>query len=524
MYLVTADEMRAFDATAIKDYGIPGIVLMENAGRTTFFHISRHLGGDVRGLRISVVSGPGNNGGDGYVIARYLINHGADVQTFLLSPRNKIKGDALANLQILEKMTDRITEISDQESLEQAACEWQTGDVIVDAILGTGLNSEVRSPYREAVEAINASRGLKVSVDLPSGLDADSGRVLGVAVEADLTATYGFMKLGMALHPGLEYCGHVEVVDISIPLPAIEQNPPLATLYTRPDLSSYLLRRADPQAHKGTFGHILIVGGSQGKTGAAAMAARAASRIGAGLVTAAVPASLNPILEAKLTEEMTEPLPESVVPGHLDESSAERILSLSQGKRCLVVGPGLSKGEGIPEMIEKVLAGYSGWVVIDADGLNALVGRLESLVSSGSRVVLTPHPGEMARLTGTTTAEVQGDRVGAARQLAASCGAWVVLKGARTVTSSPDGRVVVNTTGNPWMASGGQGDVLSGILGGLLAQDIPADAAVPLGVYLHGLAADRLVKRNGPAPVPAWDVIDELPFMLGDLSEPNTSE
>ncbi|MBM3298561.1 MAG: NAD(P)H-hydrate epimerase, partial [Deltaproteobacteria bacterium] len=306
MYLATAQEMRAFDATAISDYGIPGIVLMENAGRTTFNILRDHFGGDVQGLTVSIVAGPGNNGGDGYVIARYLINHGAVVQTFLLSPREKIKGDALTNLQVLEKMTHDILAVDDAEALEQATGVWLDSDVIVDAILGTGLSAEVRSPYREAILEINRCPGLRLAVDLPSGLEADSGTILGVCVEADITVTYGFPKLGMALYPGVEYCGQVHVVDISIPLPAIEKNPPKAVLCRDLHPTDYLSLRADPQAHKGTFGHLLVVGGSPGKTGAPAMAAMAASRIGAGLVTVCVPASLNPVLEAKLTEEMTE--------------------------------------------------------------------------------------------------------------------------------------------------------------------------------------------------------------------------
>ncbi len=518
MYLVTAQEMRAFDATAIQDYGIPGAVLMENAGRGTFLILEEYCGGDVRGLNVAVVAGPGNNGGDGYVIARYLINHGAQVETFLLSQREKIKGDALINLEILEKMTSRITPVLSRADLDSAGRLWKHADVIVDAILGTGLSSEVRSPYKEAVELINGAMCLKLAVDLPSGVDSDTGRILGVAVNADLTATYGFVKVGMAVHPGLDCCGHVEVVDISIPTAAIEKNPPTAMLYDGPAADQYLRMRSDPQAHKGTFGHVLIVGGSPGKTGAPAMAARAAGRTGAGLVTVGVPASLNPILENKLTEEMTEPLPESM-PGYLGEKAASLVLSLAADKECLVLGPGLSTRESIPEMVKRILADYEGWLVIDADGLNALGGDLEPARRAKGKVVLTPHPGEMARLMGCTTKEVQYDRVGVARRAAAESGAWIILKGARTVTAAPAGVVTINTSGNPWMASGGQGDVLSGILGGLLAQGISPEEALPLGVYLHGFAADRIVERLGPAPVQATDVIEELPQTLASLSQ-----
>jgi hydroxyethylthiazole kinase-like uncharacterized protein yjeF len=518
MYLVTADEMRAFDATAIKDYGIPGVVLMENAGRTTFNILREYLGGDLQGLKVSIVAGAGNNGGDGYVIARYLINHGALAQTFLLTPREKIKGDALINLQILEKMTQDIFVVDDMDLLEDASAVWLESDVIVDAILGTGIHSEVRSPFRDAILQINCCPGLRLAVDLPSGLHADTGQILGVCVEADLTATYGFPKIGMSLHPGIEYCGQVHIVDISIPKPAVERMAPKALLYNEADLSDYLALRENVDAHKGTFGHVLVVGGSPGKTGAPAMVARAAARIGAGLVTVGVPASLNGILEVKLTEEMTEPLPETV-PGYLGEASIERLISLAEGKRCVVLGPGLSTHDGITRLVLDLLNAYPGWVVIDADGLNALVGRLDELKHVKAKIVLTPHPGEMGRLTALSPQEVQKDRVGIARKTALDLGAWVILKGSRTVTAAPDSTVWVNSTGNPWMASGGQGDTLSGILGGLLSQGISPEQALPLGVYLHGLAADTIVERTGARPVLATDVIREIPRLLSALGK-----
>ncbi len=518
MYLVTAQGMRAFDSAAIHEYHIPGVVLMENAGRTTFQMLKSHIGEDLDGLRVAVVAGPGNNGGDGYVIARYLINHGAEVDTFLLAAKEKIKGDALSNLKILAKMTDRIYEMSDEECLADACEAWQEKDVIVDAILGTGLSSEIRSPYREAIEEINRSPALRLAVDIPSGIDADTGKVLGIAVRADITATYGFMKLGMALYPGLDYCGDIEVVDISIPKQAIDENPPAAELYQEPSCVDYLFLRSDPEAHKGTFGHLLIVGGSPGKTGAPSMVAMAASRVGAGLVTVGVPASLNPILEVKLTEEMTEPLPENLA-GYLGEAAAERILDLSQGKRCMVVGPGLSTAQGVSDLVKRLLTSYEGWMVIDADGLNALADNPDVLKEASCQAVLTPHPGEMGRLMGCTAKQVQEDRVGMTRKLATDYGVWVILKGARTITASPDGHIFVNTTGNPWMASGGQGDALSGILGGLLVQGITAEEALPFGVYVHGLAADNVAGRIGPAAVLATDVIKELPAALSGNHE-----
>ncbi len=518
-YLVTAEEMRAFDAAAINEYGIPGVVLMENAGRSTFMLLCSAISKECSKLKAVVVSGPGNNGGDGYVVARYLINHGADVRVYLLAPREKIKGDALINLLILEKMTDHIYPVLDESAVRRAAAEWGACDVIVDAILGTGLTSMVRSPYLEAIELINEIPAFKVSIDIPSGLDSNTGRILGAAVRADLTVSYGFQKLGMALYPGVSCCGQVQVVDISIPRRCVQAHQPSIVLYDRPEIEGYLKARSDPVSHKGSYGHLLVVGGSPGKTGAPAMAARAASTVGVGLVTVAVATSLNAILETKLTEEMTEPLPETAMSGHLGEEALQRVLELSKGKRCVVLGPGLSNTKDILKLLEGLLAEYRGWAVIDADGLNALSGNLKAVSQSPASIVLTPHPGEMARLTGLSIREIQENRISVARDTATSLGAWVILKGARTITASPQGSVFVNTTGNPWMASGGQGDVLSGILGSLLAQNIHPEIALPLGVYIHGLAADNVIKRLGARPVLAGDVIAELPIILAELTQ-----
>ena len=587
MYLVSAEEMRRFDVEAIRDYGIPGVVLMENAGRTSFQILKAHSGGNLADKKVAVITGPGNNGGDGYVIARYLLNDHADVTVFLLSPRDKIKGDALINLQILEKMTDRIVEVRGLDELSEACSLWRDADVIIDAMLGTGLQSEVRSPFRDAIAAVNESRALRLAVDLPSGLNADSGRIMGAAVKADLTVTYGFMKIGMAVHPGLDRCGTIHVADISIPSAAVAKAPPLCTLYSGPVQAPYWKLRENARAHKGTFGHVLVVGGSPGKTGAPAMAAMSASRIGAGLVTVGVPVSLTPVY-GKLTEEMTEPLPETCT-NCLGAVSIGRVLDLAKGKGCVVLGPGLGAGDGVRDMVEAIVecsggsrempgneagcnatpavgvgfsparfaapeereeidlsptspvnavgAGVPGtltdwkvcptgrslpmqttqWIVIDADGLNAIASDLSFLKAAGGRVVLTPHPGEMGRLVGKSSREVQEDRIGLARKMATELGVWVVLKGARTLTAFPDGRIVVNPTGNPWMASGGQGDVLSGLLGGLLAQGLGPDEAIPFGVYVHGAAADRIVNRVGPAPVLATDIIREVPAVLSAM-------
>ncbi|MGC8658069.1 MAG: NAD(P)H-hydrate dehydratase [Desulfomonilaceae bacterium] len=511
-YLVSAEEMRSFDSTAINKFGIPGVVLMENAGRGTFEILKRLYKKELKNKSISVVSGPGNNGGDGFVIARYLINHGAKVDTFLLTPMNKIKGDARANLNILTQMRGRIHETDTPEKLELASKIWNQSDVIVDAILGTGLKSEVRPPYSEAITSINAIKAFKLSVDIPSGVDSDTGAIQGVAIQADVTTTYGFRKIGMANFPGERHCGRIEVIDIGIPQISINETPPKVVFYDKPDLGQYLTPRSDPTAHKGSFGRVLIVGGSTGKTGALAMTATAASRIGAGLVTVGVPASLNPILENKLTEEMTEPLPDEA--GYLSTKSIDRILELCQDKDVVAIGPGLSVTSGAPEIVSAVLRYYEGKLVIDADGLNCLAKNLESLSSTRATVVLTPHPGEMARLSGFSRPQIQNDRLNIGRKFVEKHGVWLVLKGARTIVFNPDGRAYINSSGNPWMASGGQGDVLTGIITGLIAQKMSLPEAIPFAVWIHGGIADTLVDLDGPRPVVATDIIKEIPGFI----------
>ncbi len=521
-YLVTAAQMRDFDSAAINQFGIPGVVLMENAGRSTF-EILRALFEDrLDDLSVSVIAGPGNNGGDGYVIARYLINSGAEVQTFLLSPPEKIQGDARTNLNILQKMGAKIWQVDTVKGIESVEATWAGSEVIVDAILGTGLKSDVRSPYREVIEMINTLPSFKLSVDIPSGLDSDTGEIRGAAIHADLTVTYGFKKLGMAMYPGRILCGEVELVDISIPQVAVRRDPPSVVLYENPDLTNYLEIRSDPTAHKGMFGRTLIVGGSTGKTGAPAMAAMAASRIGAGLVTVAVPSSLNHILEIKLTEEMTEPVPDES--GYFIPSAADCILELCRDKDIVAVGPGMSTNSGATAIIQNLLKNYDGNLIIDADGLNCLAKDLSFLSGTKAKVILTPHPGEMARLVGASCSEIQMSRFNVGRRFSDQYKCWVILKGAGTMTFCPDGKSFINTTGNSWMSSGGQGDALTGILAGLISQKLKLEEALPLGVWLHGFLADRLIERDGARVILATDILKEIPTFLTHIVKSGLQE
>ena len=517
-YLVTADEMRAFDNASINVFGIQGVVLMENAGRSTFLEIAERFGLSLDGLKVSVLAGPGNNGGDGFVIARYLINHGANVKTYLLSPRSRTRGDALTNLNILSAMGGSIIELSDSPPDSEAAMHWMQSDILIDAILGTGLKSEVRSPFKEAINLVNQSQGYVVSVDIPSGLNSDTGQIMGCAVRAHLTVTYGFRKLGMAVHPGKDLCGDVKVIDICIPRSLAEKNPPPAQLVGRSDAKAYFNLRVDQNAHKGTYGHALVVGGSPGKTGAPVMAARAASRIGAGLVTLAAPEALNQIFENKLTEEMTVCV-QSDSRGQWTKDSVSGVKQSLIGKDCIIVGPGLSVSPSATRIVETILLESECPVVVDADGLNCITGNLEILEKRSENVIFTPHPGEMARLTGLSTEQIQKNRIDIARKFANEWNIWLVLKGAATIIASPSGQIFVNSSGNSWMASGGQGDALSGIIGGLLAQGLTVQETLTFGVFLHGMIADRIVSEKGLHPVLATDLIGLIPRYLWELSQ-----
>jgi len=510
MKVTTAAEMRLMDEKTIKECGLPGVVLMESAGRGAAV-LARERFGDPSGRRLAIVAGRGNNGGDGLVMARVFAGWGAEVRVFLLGSRDRVGGDARINLDVALKMGLEVVEILKEADL--ARMDLAAADLVVDAILGTGLSAEVEGLYRAAIERINAAGRPVVAVDLPSGVDADTGRILGAAVRADLTVTFGFPKVGHFLPPGEARVGRLEVVDIGIPPHVVAEVGPKIELLVEDSLKGLLPPRP-VDSHKGRYGHVLIVAGSTGKTGAAALAALAAARSGAGLVTLAVPASLNVILEQKVTEVMTEPLPEAE-PGFLAPQAAERVLELCEGKNVLAVGPGLSTRPGAARTVQDLVVSSDLPLVLDADGLNALAGSTELLKKVRHGAVLTPHPGEMARLTGQTAAAIQADRLAAASGFAAAHGVFLVLKGYRTAIGAPDGRLFLNTTGGPHLASGGMGDLLTGMVAGLAAQGLTLLDAARLAVYVHGLAADEAARAKGGVGLLASDVLSWLPGLWG---------
>ena len=508
MKIVTAQQIRNIDRRAIKDFGISGQVLMENAAAGVMAEMDRFFGG-LAGMRVGIICGKGNNGGDGLSLARRLSIRGIAVRVALLASFGALKGEAKANLFTLRRMdVDIVQNVSIRAIAEVVA--WS--DIVVDAMLGVGLSSPLKGAYAFAAEQINASGKPVVAIDIPTGINADTGEVMDTAVRADLTVTMAALKRGLVLYPGAIYAGLVRVVDIGIPTEVIDKEKITAGFLT-PATAGGLLHQRDRDAHKGSFGHLLVVAGSPGKTGAAIMAARGALRVGAGLVSVGTPHSLVPIIQSQIVEAMGVPSAESIE-GTLGIGSDVELLKAAGGMNACIIGPGLSTHYETIQVLRNLIQRLTIPLVVDADGLNALVGSLDILKKVKAPIVMTPHPGEMARLLGSSSSDVQKDRIGCATDFAMKYKVTLVLKGAGTVIATPDGRVFINSTGNPGMATGGTGDVLSGMIGSLLAQGYTAAQAACLGVYLHGLAGDLAAEEKGEMGMIAGDLIEKIPAAI----------
>ncbi|MBW1996972.1 MAG: NAD(P)H-hydrate dehydratase [Deltaproteobacteria bacterium] len=514
MRLVKATEMQEIDRLAIRELGIPGVVLMENAARGAARIFLDHFR-PPRGSRVIVLCGPGNNGGDGYVMARYLKEAGLKPTVLVLAPEGKISGDALTNLNIIKELGLEIHHVPGQEQWSENQHFIKRSDYVIDGIFGTGLSSRVRGFYRDVIEKVNSVEAPVMSIDIPSGLDADSGQVLGSAIRAALTVTFGFPKLGQVIFPGVDHVGRLVRVDIGIPGPVADRIPARYRM-TEPSCFVEFLRIRRKDMHKGNRGHLLVLAGSTGKTGAATMTCLGALRAGAGLVTLGIPGSLNAILESKLTEAMTFPLPETP-DGCLSLEAEDEVIRLMEGKSALAIGPGLSTNQETSELVSRIIKACRIPVVIDADGVNALSKDSQVLATCRGKAVLTPHPGEMGRLIGKSAAEIQADRVGTALDYARSSGCFLVLKGARTLIANPEGRLYVNPTGNPALSSGGSGDVLTGLIAGFLARGVPIMESAVAGVYIHGVAADLLAEDMGESGILAGELLDAVPFVMASL-------
>ncbi len=508
MKVVTAKEMRDIDSQTINEIGIPGIVLMENAGLAVVRAIEREFPLSSF-CKVAVFAGKGNNGGDGLVIARHLTQKGYEVITYLLAEPEKFSGDALTNLKIAQNIGLKIDHILSYEQLNEKKFDIKQNDIIVDAIFGTGLSGPVRGVASDVIEFLNSTKIPIIAVDLPSGLDADTGKVEGACIKAEITVTMALPKRGLLLYPGAKFVGKLEIDDIGIPQSVINSNN-ISINLTRSDRVKDLLPDRPRDGHKGLFGRVLVIAGSVGLTGASAMASLSALRVGAGLVTLAIPESLNPIMEAKLTEVMTLPLPETLYQT-LSLRSYDIIMQMIDNFDVVAIGPGLSRNRETIELARRLCEDIEIPKVIDADGLNALAEDKDSLRKLGEKAILTPHPGEMARLIGTTVSDVQSDRINTAINFAKEYGVILVLKGVPTVVADPSGEAYLNTTGNPGMASGGTGDVLTGVIAGFLAQRLNEKYSAILGAYVHGLAGDLASMEKGDRGLIASDLIDFLP-------------
>jgi NAD(P)H-hydrate epimerase len=515
MKLVTAAQMREMDRVTIEEYGLPGIALMENAGRAVAEAAAELL--PETGGRVLVLAGKGNNGGDGFVAARHLAGRGAEVAVMLFCPPDELQGDAATNCQYAMKTGLTVIPEPDGDTLLGAL---ELADVVIDALLGTGVRGEVRGRVREVIEML-ADCAAVVAVDLPSGLDADTGAVLGAAVEADVTVTFGYAKAGLVQYPGKAHCGQLHVADIGLP-PSLGDDPALNTHLTEAADCQLLLPYRPPEAHKGDAGRVLVVAGSPGLTGAAVLAGEGAARAGAGLVTLAVPKPMQTAVAARLTEVMSVGLPaaEGEV---LGLEALFVVLDWARRVDAVALGPGLSQQPGVAELVRALVAQLDAPLVLDADGLNALVDHTEALRGRAADTVVTPHPGELSRLLGVSVEAIQAERLAAARTAATAFDCVVVLKGAATVIAEPSGEAWINPTGNPGMASGGMGDALTGIVAALLAGGCDALSAAVAGVYLHGLAGDLAAADLGPRGILAGDLLKRLPaayaVILGEAGD-----
>jgi NAD(P)H-hydrate epimerase len=511
MKILTSAQMKEIDRQTIEEVGIPGPVLMENAGLQIFRFLQTILP-YCDGDKIVIVAGRGNNGGDGLVIARHLWNHGVVPQVLLLAAKDEVRGDAALNLGIAEKVGVPVAEVRSEADWNAKRKLIREASVIVDAIFGTGLSKPAEGLYAKAIKDINKVGAFKLAVDIPSGLSSDSFEIIGPAIKADVTVTLAAPKIAHVLPPAEEWVGELVVADISVPPQLFSvSHLKLELTEKRGLLRSFHKRQKD--SHKGSYGHLFIIAGSLGKTGAAVMAAKAALKTGAGLVTVGTPQSCLPMVARGMVELMTEPLPETKEKT-ISADALAQARALLKGKDAVLIGPGISTHESTAHFLARLLPAVKPPVVIDADGLNILSMKPELLNRLPKTAILTPHPGEFARLVGLPLRDVIKRKLELAPAFAREHRVHLVLKGYRTLVCTPDGRTFVNPTGNPGMATGGSGDVLSGMIASFLMQDKDALQAALAAVYLHGLSGDMAAEKMGERALVAGDLIRFLPAAL----------
>ncbi len=498
MKVVTGSEMAEIDRKAIEEYGIPSLRLMENAGRAVAEVIRR----SYKKKKIIVIAGPGNNGGDGLVTARHLKKRGYSVKVYITSSEDKLSNDCRIQLERVKKLKIPIqfsTEIKGDDLKDS---------LVVDALFGTGLKREIKGDICQLIEKINESMRPVVSVDIPSGISSDDGSIMGKAIRAHTTVTFGLPKRGHLLYPGREFTGNLHIEDIGFPEELLKSEDLKVEVLEKGYISGLLPERKR-YSHKGSYGHVLVIGGSKGKTGAVLMTARACLRSGAGLVTIGVPEGLIPSIQCSVIDEMCLPLPDRG-DGTIKEDALEDVIRFTEKRiTTLAIGPGLGVTEDTKRFIKRLIKSLNIPFVLDADGINCLQGDMESLKEIRVDAVLTPHPGEMARLTGMAKDIIEKRRIDLPLELSRETDVTIVLKGVPTVIASK-GKAYLNPTGNPAMAKAGSGDVLTGVIAGLMAQGLPGIKAAIAGVYIHGLAGEIGAKERGPYSLLASEMIEYL--------------
>lgn len=512
MRLIDGAASREMDREAMEEYGLDTLVLMENAGLRSADFAAELLSEAGNNAKVAVIVGKGNNGGDGLVLARHLFNRGFDMEVFCLAPAEEFSPAAKANWQIVDALRIKTTCLCQSRDLTLFRLKLMASALIVDAIFGSGFQGEIEGLAKDVINTINQTRRPVLALDIPSGVNANNGEAAKTAVAADYTVAFALPKLGNILAPGGEKNGELHVVDISFPpqLIAEKENDDIL-IDEKWALQKMKPRKAD--SHKGIFGHVLVVGGSANMTGSLILAGKGALKTGAGLVTYMMPESLHEAVKAHNLEAMTFSLPENE-DASLGLAAADAILQQT-GNKILVMGMGLSRTDDSMALVKKILENINCPLVLDADALLAL-GEFNGRKKTSHPLVLTPHPGEMSRMLGWSIREVQENRLDAVRLAAEKYAAVVILKGSRTLIAAPDGRIFVNLTGNAGMATGGMGDVLSGVIGALLGQGLDALTAAALGVYFHGLAGDKAAGDKGEMGLNAGDIIEYLPMVLAD--------
>ncbi|HEX3071516.1 MAG TPA: NAD(P)H-hydrate dehydratase [Thermoanaerobaculia bacterium] len=501
MYILTSDQMKSIDRRATERFGIPSIVLMENAALSVVDAIGDHY---PNCDRAAVFCGLGANGGDGFAIARLLEQRGVVPIVFIVGDRKKISGDASANLAICERLGLQLHDVADDDSLNEALVHASGADLVIDAIFGTGLNRAPEGLYAETIVSMGELGLPIVAVDLPSGANASSAEPFAPCVQAALTITFAAPKICHIFEPAAVSCGEVIVADISIPTAAIEDENVTLALTTPSDVRPHFAPRV-AATHKGTYGHVAIIAGSPGRSGAAVLAARGAIRSGAGLVTVVTDAETARLVNAGSIESMTH--------------AGDDVIAFAKNKDAVLIGPGLADDKASYTRVRDLVAAIERPLVIDASALNAFELRASDINPSRHPRVLTPHPGELARLLGRTASEVNANRIDVAREAARLTGCVVVLKGFQSLIAEPDGHVNVNPTGNPGMATGGMGDVLGGIIAALLARGIDPFNAAIAAVYVHGFTGDMLKEEMGDTGLAAADLAERIPLAIKRLSE-----